>query len=98
MSHELRTPLNAILGFTQLMERDQHLRHEHHENLAVINHSGEHLLGLINEVLEMSKIEAGQVTLHKKVFDLYDLLSGLEGIFNMRACRKGIITAFSLER
>ena len=94
MSHELRTPLNAILGFTQLMERDPHLTREHQESLAVINLSGEHLLGLINEVLEMSKIEAGQVTLQEKVFDLYDLLHGLEGMFYLRAGEKGLALNF----
>ena len=94
MSHELRTPLNAILGFAQLMERDQNLTRDHQENLAVINHSGEHLLGLINEVLEMSKIEAGQVTLHKKVIDLSDLISGLEGIFKLRAAEKELSLHF----
>jgi PAS domain S-box-containing protein len=94
MSHELRTPLNAILGFTQLMERDRHLTPENQESLKVINHSGEHLLGMINEVLEMSKIEAGQVTLHEKVFDLYDLLYGLEGMFHLRAAEKGLSLQF----
>lgn len=90
MSHELRTPLNAILGFTQLMERDQKLIPEHQESLTVINHSGEHLLGLINEVLEMSKIEAGQVVLHEKIFDLHELLFGLEEMFKLRAAEKGL--------
>jgi PAS domain S-box-containing protein len=90
MSHELRTPLNAILGFTQLMERDQQLTQEHQESLAVINRSGEHLLGLINEVLEMSKVEAGRVNLHERIFDLFELLYGLEEMFNLRAAEKGL--------
>jgi len=94
MSHELRTPLNAIIGFTQLMERDQQLTREHQESLTVINRSGEHLLGLINEVLEMSKVEAGQVTLHEKEFDLYELLYGLEEMFNLRAVEKGLSLNF----
>ena len=61
MSHELRTPLNAILGFSQLMTRDSGLTDRQRENLEVIGRIGEHLLGLINDVLDMSKIEAGRV-------------------------------------
>jgi PAS domain S-box-containing protein len=95
MSHELRTPLNAILGFTQLMDRDPNLTREQGENLSVINHSGEHLLGLINEVLEMSKIEAGQVVLQESIFDLYDLLYGLEEMFSLRAGEKALALNFS---
>ena len=90
MSHELRTPLNAILGFTQLMDRDHSLSLEQQENLRVINRSGEHLLGLINEVLEMSKIEAGQVEFQEKIFDLYDLLLGLEEMFSLKAEEKNL--------
>jgi PAS domain S-box-containing protein len=94
MSHELRTPLNAILGFTQLMDRDPSLTMEQQENLGVINRSGEHLLGLINEVLEMSKIEAGQVSLQERIFDLYDLLYGLEEMFSLRVADKGLALYF----
>jgi signal transduction histidine kinase/ActR/RegA family two-component response regulator len=90
MSHELRTPLNAILGFGQLMDGDPNLTGEQQENLEIINRSGEHLLALINEVLEMSKIEAGRVTLHETSFDLYGLLNALEEMFRLRAERKGL--------
>ena len=69
MSHELRTPLNAILGFTQLMQQDQSLTIDHQKYIEIINHSGEHLLTLINDVLEMSKIEAGRITLYETEFD-----------------------------
>jgi CheY-like chemotaxis protein len=90
MSHELRTPLNAILGFSQLMDGDPNLTGEQQENLAIINRSGEHLLALINDVLEMSKIEAGRVTLQETGFDLYDLLDSLEEMFRLRAEKKGL--------
>jgi len=94
MSHELRTPLNAILGFTQLMGRDPTLSAEQGENLEIINHSGEHLLALINDVLDMSKIEAGQLTLQETNFDLYRLLDGLEEMFRLRAGEKGLALRF----
>jgi signal transduction histidine kinase/CheY-like chemotaxis protein len=90
MSHELRTPLNAILGFSQLMEGDPNLSGEQQENLAIINRSGEHLLALINDVLEMSKIEAGRVTLQETSFDLYGLLDSLEEMFRLRAEERGL--------
>jgi len=94
MSHELRTPLNAILGFTQLMDRDANLTTEQRENLGIINRSGEHLLALINDVLEMSKIEAGQVELQETTFDLYHLLDGLEEMFALRTEAKGLKLSF----
>jgi len=90
MSHELRTPLNAILGFSQLMDRDKGLSEQQRENLGVIGRSGEHLLALINDVLEISKIEAGQTMLNEKSFDLYRLLDGLEEMFQLRAKDKGL--------
>jgi PAS domain S-box-containing protein len=91
MSHELRTPLNAILGFGQLMEGETNLTSEQQQNLEIINRSGEHLLALINDVLEMSKIEAGRVTLQETSFDLYGLLDTLEEMFRLRAEAKGLI-------
>jgi PAS domain S-box-containing protein len=90
MSHELRTPLNAILGFSQLMDGDPNLTDEQQANLSIINRSGEHLLALINDVLEMSKIEAGRVTLQETGFDLYSLLDTLEELFCLRAEEKGL--------
>lgn len=90
MSHELRTPLNAVLGFTQLMVRDPNLTPAQQENLAIISRSGEHLLGLINEVLQLSKIEAGRITLNEQAFDLYRMLDGLEEMFRLRASEKGL--------
>ena len=85
MSHELRSPLNAILGFAQLMIRSQTLPPEHLENAGIITRSGEHLLTLINQVLDLSKIEAGRTTLNEKNFDLYRLLDDLEDMFQLKA-------------
>ncbi|WP_161635039.1 PAS domain S-box protein [Leptolyngbya sp. Heron Island J] len=94
MSHELRTPLNAILGFTQLMSRDADLSPEHRNHLRIINRSGEHLLDLINDVLEMSKIEAGRTTFNASDFDLYRLLDTLEEMLNLKAKSKGLQLRF----
>ncbi|WP_159787831.1 ATP-binding protein [Sodalinema gerasimenkoae] len=88
MSHELRTPLNAILGFSQLMTRQGSLNDEQRHHLGVIQNSGEHLLQLINEILDMSKIEAGHIQLNPTQFDLYHLLESLEGMFHLRASQK----------
>ncbi|MGK7900773.1 MAG: ATP-binding protein [Hormoscilla sp.] len=85
MSHELRTPMNAILGFTQLMTRSQNLSPENQENLGIISRSGEHLLTLINNVLDLSKIEAGRTTLNESNFDLYRLMDDLEEMFQFKA-------------
>ena len=84
MSHEIRTPMNAILGFSQLMLRDQNLSAQQNQYLGIINRSGEHLLALINDILEMSKIEAGRTTLNLTTFDLVDLLNDLEMMFRVR--------------
>lgn len=94
MSHELRTPLNAILGFGQLMLRDPNATIEQRENLKTINRSGTHLLALINDVLELSKIESGRCEIQQEAFDLHDLLLELEGMFRLRAEQKGILLVF----
>ncbi|OQY56992.1 MAG: hypothetical protein B6245_17645 [Desulfobacteraceae bacterium 4572_88] len=94
MSHELRTPLNAILGFSQLMTRSDHLSPEDLENISIISRSGEHLLTLINDVLDMSKIEAGRITLNEQSFDLYRLLDDLENMWRMRAEDKNLQLIF----
>lgn len=90
MSHELRTPLNAILGFTQLMQRDRILSPQHQEYTEIINKSGEHLLNLINDILEVSKIEAGRVTLNPTKVNLRDLLFSLESLLHLKAESKKI--------
>ncbi|MEG4999316.1 hybrid sensor histidine kinase/response regulator [Microcoleus sp. B4-D4] len=94
MSHELRSPLNAILGFSQLMTRSQNLSPEHQENISIISSSGEHLLTLINNVLDLSKIESGRTTLNPKKFDLYRLLHDLEDMFQLKADDKHLQLIF----
>jgi len=88
MSHEIRTPMNAILGFAQLMERDPDLSPQSREHLDVINRSGEHLLALINDILEMSKIEAGRATFTPNTFDLHAFLRDIERMFRIRTDAK----------
>lgn len=88
MSHEIRTPMNAILGFAQLMQRDQKLSQQSREHLEIINRSGEHLLAIINDILEMSKIEAGRATFIPSTFDLHSLLNDLEMMFRVRTDAK----------
>jgi signal transduction histidine kinase/DNA-binding NarL/FixJ family response regulator len=85
MSHEIRTPMNAILGYAQLMLRDPGLGADAKVNLKIIGRSGEHLLGLINEVLDMSKIEAGRMELNPTTFSLSGLLDDLATMFRLRA-------------
>jgi signal transduction histidine kinase/DNA-binding NarL/FixJ family response regulator len=85
MSHELRTPLNGILGYAQLLRRDVSLRGEHQESVAVIERSGEHLLTLINDLLDLAKIEAGRMELHAGVFDLRQLLMHVADLTAVRA-------------
>ncbi|GAB4372258.1 MAG: hypothetical protein Kow00121_14450 [Elainellaceae cyanobacterium] len=94
MSHELRTPLNAILGFAQLLLRDSSLKPDHRKNLEIVNRSGEHLLALINDVLEMSKIEAGRATINEQTIDLHNLLASLEEMLRLRAESKGLALTF----
>ena len=85
MSHELRTPLNAILGFAQIMEPSPNLTRENRESLRIIHRNGEHLLTLINQALDLSKIEAGRMTIDSTNFDLYRLLDELQDMFQLRS-------------
>ncbi|HEY9601036.1 MAG TPA: response regulator [Allocoleopsis sp.] len=94
MSHELRTPLNAILGFSQLVHRSSNLSSDDREHLGIIMRSGEHLLSLINQVLDLSKIEAGRTTLNETNFDLYYLLDEMEDMFHLKAIDKGLKLVF----
>ncbi|MEW6491278.1 MAG: AAA family ATPase [Cyanobacteriota bacterium] len=90
MSHELRTPLNAILGFSQLMNRCLSLSSLHQEYLGIISRNGEHLLTLINQVLDLSKIEAGRATLNETNFDFHRLLNDIENMFQFQTESKGL--------
>ncbi len=85
MSHELRTPLNAILGFAELVAADSNLLSKHRDHLDIISHSGGHLLTLINEILEFSKIEAGKAQINARPFALRDMLQTLFRSFQVRA-------------
>ncbi|MDJ0662004.1 MAG: PAS domain S-box protein [Crocosphaera sp.] len=96
MSHELRTPLNAILGFSQLMSRDAFISEEQKSHLEIINRSGEHLLGLINDVLDISKIEAGRNTLQESNLDLLDFLQSLKNLLQIKAESKGLQLLFNI--
>lgn len=84
MSHELRTPLNAILGFANILQKSQNINKQEKENLNIIKRSGEHLLNIINEILELSKIEAGKMELTPKSFNLFDLIKEIDDIFSFR--------------
>ncbi|MDJ0729117.1 MAG: transporter substrate-binding domain-containing protein [Crocosphaera sp.] len=90
MSHELRTPLNAILGFSQLLNKDENLNTEHKEYVEIINQSGEHLLTLIKSVLDMAKIEAGQIALYYQSLNLHQLVKTLSQMLKLKAQSKGI--------
>ncbi|MDP2771342.1 MAG: PAS domain S-box protein [Giesbergeria sp.] len=90
MSHELRTPMNAILGFSSMMRKDPLLQDEQRQNLDIINRSGEHLLTLINDVLEMAKIEAGRVQVESAPFDLGSLVRDVTDMMHMRAQENGL--------
>jgi PAS domain S-box-containing protein len=94
MSHELRTPLNAILGFSQLLARDPSLNPDQQQHLGIITRSGEHLLELINSILQMSKIEVGLVTLNNSTFDLHRLLATTEEMLRLQADKKGLQLIF----
>lgn len=96
MSHELRTPLNGILGYTQLMNRDPNLEPPHKEGAAIIQKSGEHLLELINDILDLSKIEARRMDLRLADFDLHECLQNIVDLFTVRAREQGLAFTFEM--
>lgn len=97
MSHELRSPLNAILGFSQVMLRSNNISTEQAENIQIIYRSGEYLLTLINQVLDLSKIEAGKTTLNLENVDLHHLLQDLEDMFQLQAINDGLKLVFEYQ-
>ncbi len=90
MSHELRTPLNGILGFAQLLARDAALNPQQKRSIDIINTSGEHLLALINDILDVSKIEAGRVVLQNSLVDLHALVEAIHDLFLAKVEAKGL--------
>jgi signal transduction histidine kinase/CheY-like chemotaxis protein len=90
MSHEIRTPMNAILGYAQIMGRDSRLSTGHRRAIETIQNSGDHLLKLINDILDLSKIEAGRMELDESDFDLRALLEGLGIMFEIQCQEKGL--------
>src|SRR5208282_4867706 len=95
MSHELRTPLNAVLGFSRLLKKDPDVTPQRQETLDIIVRSGEHLLNLINNVLDMAKIESGSVVLEESEVDLHQLLHEIQSLMGVGAAEKGL--QFTLE-
>lgn len=88
MSHEFRTPMNAILGYAQLLDGEPDLSEQHRASIKNIGQSGQHLLGLINDILDISKIEAGREVLTESDFDLSGLVQGLDSMFGLRCQQK----------
>lgn len=97
MSHEIRTPLNAILGFSGLLLNDNNLSEEQKRKVETINHTGEHLLKMINEILEISKIEAGKASVNLGEFNIYRLIEDLKNIFYLKAKDKNICLNFFID-
>ncbi len=96
MSHELRTPLNGILGFTQILHRDKTLNERQIKGISTIQKSGEHLLLLLNDILDLSKVEAGKMELQPKTFDFEVFINGIADIIQIRAEEKDIIFNYEL--
>jgi PAS domain S-box-containing protein len=90
ISHELRTPLNGILGFTQVLQKQTDITQKHREYLSYISRSGNHLLTLINDLLDLSKIEAGRLEMENSIFHFSEFIDGIAEIFEFRAINKGI--------
>lgn len=91
MSHEIRTPLNAVIGFAEILKRDTTLSEKQSQQVVTILRSGEHLLSLINDILDLSKIEAGRITLKESGFSLKNLLNDIRIMFSLRAEEKRLL-------
>jgi len=90
MSHEIRTPMNAVLGFAQLLLRDPATTQAQREHLGTIARAGDHLLSLIDDILQLARVESGRVALHETVFELSAVLADLEVLFRERAREQGL--------
>lgn len=90
MSHEIRTPMNAILGYSQILRRDGELPAKYRQSVETIEKSGDHLLAMINDILDLSKIEAGRMELQENDFDLTSLIMGLKAMFKIRCEEKDL--------
>ncbi len=88
MSHEIRTPLNAILGYAHILEQDANLPVRQVDDIRIIAQNGRHLLDLINDVLDLSKIEAGRMDVQASDFDLTALIDGISKMFEVRCKEK----------
>jgi signal transduction histidine kinase/CheY-like chemotaxis protein len=97
MSHELRTPLNAILGFSTMLVREQKTTGNQQNKLTIINRSGQHLLSMINDILDLSKIEAGRIELQENPFDLVALVKEISVMIQSRAVEKGLSVVVEAE-
>lgn len=98
MSHEIRTPLNAILGYSQLLQQDTELQPIQREQIQTINRSGDHLLELINDVLEMSRIEAGHVVIQPAPLDFRQLMADIASMFKLSCQKKALLFEMTLEQ
>ena len=95
ISHEIRTPMTAILGYADLMKKDELTKEEKNESIDVINQNASHLLSLIDEILDISKIEAGKLTFNKEAIVINDVLSEVYSLINVKAEEKGIDLFFN---
>ena len=97
MSHEIRTPLNAVLGYAQMLTRDTALAEQQRRAVETISRSGEHLLALINDILDMSRMEAGHITCNAEDFDLHSLIDNIKSLFLQRSRDKGLQLAVEID-
>ena len=91
MSHEIRTPLNAIMGYSQILRRDTTIAEEHHKALERIDSSGKNLLAIINDILDISKIEAGRMELHLGNFNMAHIIDSMTTLFRLKCEEKGLV-------
>jgi len=98
MSHELRTPLNAILGFTSILKKSINVSQQEKANLTVIQSSGNHLLSIINEILELSKIEVGKIDIINQEFDFFEMIEDVKRMFDSRCQNKKITLSIEIDK